>query len=108
MDAYDILFTQPDDTEEDLESAAWYMGLDNAEAYGIYPTPDEGLDEEDEDNYSDNIDGFLYKEYTAETANELDGLRCGGGSFAKDFLVKFNRYHYQPPQWLVEYCGSLA
>jgi hypothetical protein len=52
----------PDDhTEEDLSEAVWDMALANAESYGYYPMSeahDVFEDEEHEDSYTDNIEGW--------------------------------------------------
>ena len=62
---------------KDLSNLAWERALDHAETYGIYPEscrPDD-LDEEDEDSYSDNIEGY-FEDYDPE---KHDGYRVGWG-----------------------------
>ena len=59
-----------------LSNFAWERACNHAEMYGIYPEscrPDD-FDEEDEDSYSDNIEGY-FEDYDPE---KHDGLRVGG------------------------------
>jgi len=59
---YAQLLEMPDDhTQEQLDKEVWRMALDHAEMYGYYPiedAPDAFEDEEDEDQYTDNIEGW--------------------------------------------------
>lgn len=53
-----------DYTEDELSDIAWQAcqawqeGVDHAESYGVYPYPDEYIDEEDDTEYSSNIEGW--------------------------------------------------
>jgi len=68
MDAY--ILTQ-DYIDEELGDIAWQMGVDHASMYGVYPRyeleemSEEDLAEVNEDDYSDNIEGW-WEEYNAE------------------------------------------
>lgn len=96
-DAHEILLGHPGDTPNELEDEAWYMGVAHAEMYGVYH------EEDDEgDNYSDNIEGYIEAEYTPETAHKLDGKRSGGGSFASDFIHELKLHNVEVPNWLYE------
>lgn len=48
-------------TEEELNTLAWECAKDHAEMYGIYPRGEYDVDDEDEDGdqYSDNIEGWV-------------------------------------------------
>ena len=63
--------------QSEIDALAWERALDHAEMYGIYPENyrPEDFDEEDEDSYSDNIEGY-FEDYDPE---KHDGLRVGGG-----------------------------
>ena len=56
------LLEMPDGhTEQELNDAVWDMALDHAESYGYYPmedAPEVFEDEEHEDSYTDNIEGW--------------------------------------------------
>lgn len=61
-DATGICYFKVEDPEKAMESRSvneilWEMACDNAESYGIYPYPDEGVDEDDVENYSEDIYG---------------------------------------------------
>lgn len=78
-----VAVTFDDDTPERVISDELYdMAVQHAEAYGIYPYPDEDLGEDDDENdYTDNIEAY-YEVYDPE---KHDMLRAGGGSFENDF-----------------------
>lgn len=63
-------------SEYDLSNLAWERALDHAEMYGIYPENwrPTAFDEEDEDSYSDDIEGY-FEDYDPKAH---DGLRIGG------------------------------
>lgn len=80
--------TYPDDvTTEELYNEAWQMAVEHAASYGVYPLSDlEGISDEDmaeleengdDDNYTDNIDGW-WEDYDPE---KHDGLVAGGGEW---------------------------
>lgn len=56
------LLEMPEDhTQEELDDVVWQMALDHADSYGYYPVewaPDVFEDEEEEDQYTDNIEGW--------------------------------------------------
>ena len=60
-----------DYTEDDLNDMAWQYGVEHASSYGVYPQyeleemSEEELSEVNEDNYSDNIEGW-WELYDAE------------------------------------------
>ena len=73
-------FAYPDDvTEETLNEEAWQFGIDNAEMYGIYNANEYTEEEiaEDEESYSDNIEGW-WEEYDPK---KHDGFKAGGGEW---------------------------
>ena len=79
-DAHDLLSLPDDHTEEELNEAVWEMALQHAEMFGNYPEehrPDDFDWEEDEDVYTDNIEGHA-EPYDPELH---DRYRAGGGSF---------------------------
>ena len=71
-DSMEAFILMRDFTEDELSDTAWQSGLNHAEMYGVYPTPDD-LNEDDEeeggDEYSDNIEGWweLYNEEEHES-----------------------------------------
>lgn len=85
MDGWDCA-VYPDGTPDDeISEDAWQFGLNNAEMYGIYHSP-EMCDVEDEsdmdsDQYSDNIDGW-FEDYDPE---KHDG-HAHSGSWEAEFL----------------------
>ena len=82
MDQYDILVMSDNATEEEIADEAYRMAVEHAETYGIYPYPEDFDEDDDGENYSNNIDGFVIGEYVAE---KHDMYRSGGGSFADEF-----------------------
>lgn len=62
-----------------MDRIAYEMAVDHAEAYGIYPYPEEY--DEDEEEYSDNIEGSA----TLYNPSKHDMKRCGGGSFLEEY-----------------------
>lgn len=81
MSAYDILIMPDDATEDEISEEAYYMAVQHAEMYGIYP-PDYDSEEDDVDMSGENIDGYVIGEYDPA---KHDQFRSGGGSFAEDF-----------------------
>jgi len=80
MDAHDLLSLRDNHTEEEINEAVWQMALDHAQSYGVElesSRPDDFDWDEDDDNYSDNIEGYA-ELYDPE---KHDMLRAGGGSF---------------------------
>ena len=62
-------------SDDELSQFAWQCGKDHAESYGIYPREEyEDIDEEDEDSYSDNIEGW-WEDYDPKLH---DGRAIGG------------------------------
>jgi hypothetical protein len=60
-EACELLEMWDDHTQEELDSIVWEMALDHAESYGYYPmedAPDVFEDEEDEEQYTHNIEGW--------------------------------------------------
>jgi hypothetical protein len=80
-----FLLTQ-DYTEEELEKIAWECGLEHASMYGIYPSyeleemSDEDLAEIDEDDYTDNIEGW-WKVYNEKEHKEHITYGSAGPTF---------------------------
>ena len=67
-DAHEGYILSSDVTRQELEDFAWQRGVDHAEMYGIYPRSERGeedIDEDSEDSYSDNIEGW-WELYDAE------------------------------------------
>ena len=56
MDEEEIVEFPEDVSEEELDNYAWYGALQNAESFGIYPYPEEEV--EDSQQYSNNIEGY--------------------------------------------------
>lgn len=79
-DSYEAWLVPPEVTDTGIEDFAWDAAVQHAEMYGVYPeSAREDSDDEDEDSYSDNIEGY-FEEYNPE---EHDGkLICGN---AQDF-----------------------
>jgi hypothetical protein len=67
MDSVDFVEYPEGTTDDQLDQEAWMFALQNASSYGIYPMDEmpEDCSEEEEDNYSDNIEGY-WEEYDAE------------------------------------------
>lgn len=69
-------------TEEELNDLAWQCGKNHAEMYGTYPREEyDDIDEEDEDSYSDNIEGW-WEEYDPK---KHDGHTVGGTPEWQDY-----------------------
>jgi hypothetical protein len=101
MDHYDYFIRYDDMTDDEVEDEIWQMACNHAEAYGYYPSCYlEGEEDEDGDQYVDSIDGYIFGEYTPETAANLDGYRTGGGSFAEDFRRDIINQEGLPPDWM--------
>ena len=69
--------TSEDEISEDL----YWMAVDNAERFGIYPYPDDDDDLQEGAEYSNGIEAS-YETYDKEVH---DQHRQGGGSFEQDF-----------------------
>lgn len=86
-DAMEAFVLRIDYSDEDLGGIAWDMGLDHAASYGVYPRYDleemseEDLAEVDENDYSDNIEGW-WELYDAE---KHDGHLIYGNEDAPHF-----------------------
>lgn len=84
MDAVEFCEYDDDVTDQQLDQEAWMFALQNAESYGIYPESDREdngeLDEEFDDNYSDNIEGY-WELYDPDKHN---GYAVGGDVPFKD------------------------
>lgn len=61
-------------SDDELSDFAWQCGLNHAESYGYYPRPDYETDDEDDECYSDNIEGW-WEDYDPV---KHDGHRIGG------------------------------
>lgn len=59
-DTAELVEFEDDITDDELDTYAWEGAIQWAESYGVYPESYRYLDdeEEDEDTYSDNIDGY--------------------------------------------------
>lgn len=79
MEAYELTC---DYTENELANIAWERGIEHADMYGVYPMSDldgmsdDDLEEIDENDYSDNIEGW-WEIYNPE---EHDGKVIFGNS----------------------------
>ena len=79
MDSHDFYEINDDFNVDDLDDFAYQCAKDNAESYGIYAkdeyeNAEDSDDLDDNDSYSDNIEGF-YEVYDPE---KHDNYRCGG------------------------------
>lgn len=75
MDSWEFYKVNADSTDDERADFAYERGLDHAESYGIYPYPDEGVDDEDsEEQYSHNIEGW-WEPYDPQ---KHDRYRVGG------------------------------
>ena len=77
MDAWEFWEVPEDATDDELDDLAWERAKDNAESYGIYPREEYANmadDFEDDESYSDNIEGS-WQDYDPE---KHDGHRIGG------------------------------
>ena len=76
-DAWEFYLVPDDVSDDELSDFAWQRGKDHAESYGIYPR-DEYVDteefDEDDECYSDNIEGW-WEPYDHE---KHDGHSIGG------------------------------
>lgn len=82
-DAHDLLSLPDDHTEEELNEEVWDMALNHAQMYGYEPEdnrPDDFNWDEDEDIYTDNIEGHA-ELYDPELH---DMHRSGGGGFQEE------------------------
>ena len=75
MDATEFYELHKPYIEEALIDFCWERACNNAESYGIYPSFDRP-DDEDDDQYSENIEGW----YELYDPDEHDGLRIIGTS----------------------------
>jgi hypothetical protein len=74
MSTYYYVLLGSDHTEEELNDTCWQEAKQWAEMYGIYPTSEyseEEISEDEEDSYSDNIEGYF------EVASEEDAKNEG-------------------------------
>lgn len=58
MDTYEIVELPDEDNDEEyLTQYAWQGAINHAESYGYYPYPDDMDEGDDEDQYTDGIEG---------------------------------------------------
>lgn len=72
-DTAELVEFEDDVTDEELNTYAWEGAIQWAESFGVYPEYDRDLDDEeedDEDTYSDNIDGY-WEVYDPNTHDDL-------------------------------------
>jgi hypothetical protein len=83
-DAWEFYEVPDDISDDELSEFAWQRGKDHAEAYGIYPREEysdtEEFDEDDE-CYSDNIEGW-WEDYDPKLH---DGHAIGGKIYWKHY-----------------------
>ena len=85
-DSMEAFILGSDYTEEQLRDIAWHMGIDHASMYGIYPRyyleemSEEELAEVDEEDYSDNIEGW-WEEYNEKEHEGKVTYGSGGPTF---------------------------
>lgn len=85
-DSMEAFILGQDYTDEELGDIAWQMGVDHASMYGIYPRyeleemSEEELAEVDEEDYSDNIEGW-WEEYNEEEHEGKVTYVSGGPTF---------------------------
>ena len=78
-DAWEFYLVPDGVSDDELSDFAWQCGKDHAESYGIYPREEyadiaEYDEEDDDDCYSDNIEGW-WEDYDPE---KHDGHSIGG------------------------------
>lgn len=57
MDAHYLLIVEDDATAEQIANEAYELALDNASMYGIEPYPEDFEDGQDDEGFSENIEG---------------------------------------------------
>lgn len=81
-DAWEFYLVPASVTDDQLSDFAWQCGKNHAEMYGIYPRDEyEDIEDNDEDSYSDNIEGW-WEEYDPE---KHDGHTMGGTPEWQDY-----------------------
>ena len=87
-DSMEAFILAEDYTENDLGDIAWQMGVEHASMYGVYPRSDlesmseEDLAEVDEEDYSENIEGW-WEEYDEKEHEGKCAYGSGGPQFQK-------------------------
>lgn len=71
-DAAEFMVFSDNTTDDELSDQAWQFGVEHAASYGVYPMS-EAPEDYDEDEYSDDVEGW-WEPYIPE---EHDGLRTG-------------------------------
>ncbi len=83
-DEYEFYLVPEGVTERELDNYAWQRAVEHAESYGIYPRSEyEGEEDfdEDDDCYSDNMEGW-WEEYVP---SKHDGHTIGGEVIWEEF-----------------------
>jgi hypothetical protein len=77
MDSHEFWEVSETATDDELNELCWERAKENAEAYGIYPYSEYAEEpdfDEDDEQYSDNIEGS-FQDYNPD---KHDGYRVGG------------------------------
>ena len=84
MDSHEFWEVPDTATDDELNALCWERAKGNAEMYGIYPR-EEYVDtddfDEDDESYSDSIEGW-FEDYNPE---EHDGYRVGGDTSWQEY-----------------------
>lgn len=79
MDTYFYVKLDSEYTEDILNDVCWEEAVQHAESYGVYPISeysDEEMNEDEEDCYTDNIEGYF--EVVTEEEAEEEGFTVWG------------------------------
>lgn len=68
-------------SDEEISEDLYWMAVQHAESYGIYPYPECEEDMDEDTEYTSSIEAS-WEEYDPE---KHDRYRAGGGSFESDF-----------------------
>lgn len=100
-EATGICYFEVEDPEKVMENRSvnqtlWEMACGNAESYGVYPTPDYGV-EEDEGEYSDDIYG-----HAVPLDPEKHGCKLAGGGHWKTHLDEKGNPVFEDGYWVLD------
>lgn len=101
-DATGICYFEVDDPEKVMENPSvndvlWEMACDNAESFGVYPTPDFEVEEDEEDNYSDDIYG-----HAVPFDPEKHGGKLSGGGHWKTHIDEPGAPVFEDGYWVLD------
>ena len=80
-DGHEAFAVEDGTSESEISEDLYWMAVQHAESYGIYPYPECEEDMDEDTEYTSSIEAS-WEEYDPE---KHDRYRAGGGSFESDF-----------------------